>query len=281
MRDRPILPEEMTEESDRQATPVDQSRRLLQAVRRGENGTAAECWEALAGWGSDRLASQLADDDARTAFWLNVYNASVQDELRSAPGRYASRIRFFVASRVAVAGHTLSRNDIEHGILRRSRSVFLFGYGPRLLQSRFERVHRVDSLDPRIHFALNCGAASCPPIQSYAAATLDADLALASESYLTTEVDYELDDGVVRVPRLFLWYRGDFGGRSGILDQLREYGRLPAGVTPKIRYKSYDWSLELDSFLDRSQVDAGSAASEEATAGEAASVDEAPPSTRR
>jgi hypothetical protein len=236
--------------------PVEQSQELLRAARRAETETTAAYWETLADWDATTLATTLADDDARTAFWLNVYNAAVQDDLRSDPSRYESRLRFFVGSRVTVAGHDLSLNDIEHGILRRSKSVFLFGYGPRILQSRFERTHRVDSLDPRIHFALNCGAASCPPIAVYSAAGLDDELALASRSYLETEVDYALDDGVVRVPQLFLWYHGDFGGRSGTLDLLREYGSLSADDEPKVRYRSYDWSLELDNFLDRGPADA-------------------------
>jgi hypothetical protein len=261
-----------------QRAPVERSQRLLRAARLGEDETVATCWTALAEWNADELASQLSSDDARTAFWLNVYNAAVQDELRSDPSRYESRLRFFVGRRVTVAGHGLSLNDIEHGILRRSRSVFFLGYGPRILQDRFERTHRVDSLDPRIHFALNCGAASCPPIASYSAAGLDDELARASESYLTTEVDYELDHGVIRVPQLFLWYRGDFGGRSGIRDLLREYGRLPVDVSPTIRYKSYDWSLELDNVLDRVETSETSVTTAD---GETASTDEPSALTRR
>ena len=239
------------------SNPVEQSQRLLQAARWRETGTTAACWETLAGYDTTALATALAADDARTAFWLNVYNAAVQDDLRSDPGRYDSRIRFFVGSRVTVAGHYLSLNDIEHGILRRSKSVFLFGYGPRLLQSRFERTHRVDSLDPRIHFALNCGAASCPPVAVYSADGLDDELTLASQSYLETEVDYALDDGVVRAPQLFRWYHGDFGGRSGTLALLREYGSLSVDDSPKVRYRSYDWSLELDNFLDHGRTGDG------------------------
>jgi hypothetical protein len=238
--------------------PVDCSVRLLRAARTGETETAADCWRTLAGYDSAALAERLPDDDARTAFWLNVYNAAVQDDLREDPERYDSRLRFFFADRVTVAGRDLSLNDIEHGLLRR-RSLYALGYLPRLLTSRFERTHRVSELDPRIHFALNCGAASCPPIAAYTAEALDEELTLASESYLDTEVEYDLDAGVVRVPQLFLWYYGDFGGRSGTRDLLRRYGRLPDDATPSVRYRSYDWSLELDDFLDRESPPAATA----------------------
>ena len=253
--------------------PVTRSATLLRAARTGETETVAGIWREFARLGSTDLATALSGDDARTAFWLNVYNAAVQDDLREDPSRYDSRIRFFAGDRVIVAGHDLSLNDIEHGILRRSKSALGLGYVPRLLPSRFERTHRVEELDARIHFALNCGAASCPPIAAYSTADLDEELALASRSYLETEVDYDLDDSVVRVPQLFLWYRGDFGGRSGIRDCLRAYGRLPEGTSPKIRYKSYDWSLELDAFRDREADDAKVTVVEDADDPDGASVE--------
>jgi hypothetical protein len=241
--------------------PVERSRECLRAARTGDAETTAACWGALASWDSADLAARLSDDATRTAFWLNVYNAAVQDDLRAEPARYDSRIRFFVSDRVTVAGHDLSLNDIEHGLLRGSRSVLGLGYLPRLLPSRFERTHRVDSLDPRIHFALNCGAASCPPIAAYSAERLDEELTLASESYLGSEVVYDLDSGrgrgVVRVPQLFLWYYGDFGGRAGTRDLLRRYGHLSADDSPKIRYRSYDWTLALDNFLDSDRDGSG------------------------
>ncbi|MEF8882401.1 MAG: DUF547 domain-containing protein, partial [Halapricum sp.] len=68
------------------------------------------------------------------------------------------------------------------------------------------------------------------------------------ESYLQQEVAYDPDAGVVRVPRLMLWYRGDFGGGAGILDILREYGSLPDGVHPTVRYREYDWSKTTATF---------------------------------
>jgi len=45
------------------------------------------------------------------------------------------------------------------------------------------------------------------------------------------------------VPRPLLWYRGDFGGRSGIRTFLREYDVIPDDATPSLRYADWDWSL--------------------------------------
>ncbi|MFD1511849.1 DUF547 domain-containing protein [Halomarina rubra] len=221
---------------------------FLRAVRYGDPTTAHE--RTLRDLDPDVLAATLDTDERRLAFWLNVYNASVQVLLDAAPEQFADRRRFFSAPVVAVAGHDLSLDDIEHGILRRSRHSLGLGYLPRRADA-FERTHRVDERDPRIHFALNCGAESCPPILAYDHETVDERLDTVTAGYLDTEVESDAEGDVVRVPRLLLWYRGDFGGRSGILDLLREYDAVPADASPRLRYRSYDWSLALDRFADR------------------------------
>lgn len=226
------------------AAIADASTRLLEAVRTGEE--TAQLVAVLADLEEAALAE--LDDDAAKAFWLNVYNAFVQLWLTEDADRFADRRRFFGAERLTVAGTELSLDDVEHGILRRSKSKLGFGYLPSLPDA-FERRHRLESVDPRIHFALNCGAASCPPILAYEADDIDRSLDLAAESYLTAEVEYDPDAGVAEVPRLLLWYRGDFGGRRGIYRHLRRYGPVPADATPKVRYRRYDWSLDLGRFV--------------------------------
>jgi hypothetical protein len=40
------------------------------------------------------------------------------------------------------------------------------------------------AVDPRIHFALNCGAKSCPPIRVFSPKNLERGLQLAAEGFL-------------------------------------------------------------------------------------------------
>jgi hypothetical protein len=49
----------------------------------------------------------------------------------------------------------------------------------------------VRPVDPRIHFALNCGAASCPAIKLYSTDTLEEGLAAAAEAFCASEVVIE------------------------------------------------------------------------------------------
>jgi hypothetical protein len=194
------------------------------------------------------LAAALPNDAARKAFWLNVYNAFTQLTLRNQPSLYQNRQHFYAIKQIEVAGKRLSLNDVEHGLLRRSRHMLSFGYFNHWPVGAFEKVHRVDRRDPRIHFALNCGAASCPPIRFYQPTRIDEQLDIATQSYLAEMTDYREGANEIWIPKLFLWFRGDFGGRKGILAMLRQYGQLPENAKPRIRYTMYDWSMQLNQF---------------------------------
>lgn len=234
--------------------PLALSTRYVRATK-SEDGDVDAIRQALAALAPRSLAAALDEDDARLAFWLNVYNASVQDHLSRDPSLFDERgfpptRPIFRRDLVTVAGEAMSLDDVEHGILRQSQSGVGLGYVPRLRTSAFERRHRVDAVDPRIHFALNCGAAACPPVLAYHADDVDAALDDATRSYLGAEVRYEPDGGVARVPKLFSWYRGDFGGKSGISRFLHEHDVVPEGVDPTLAWSEYDWSLKLGAFVD-------------------------------
>ena len=220
--------------------------RLLRAVRTGE--PHEEPVERLSAADPDTLAAALDSDPRRYAFWLNLYNAWVQLALREDPSRLERRWRFFRAKRVPVAGRELSLDDVEHGLLRRSQLKLGLGYLRNPFPGAFERRFRVEERDPRIHFALNCGAASCPPIAAYEADDLDDQLELATEAYLESAVEHDPDVGEVWVPKLFSWYRGDFGGKRGTVDFLRRYGLVPEGAAPSVRYRAYDWTPALGDY---------------------------------
>lgn len=220
----------------------------LSALRRG---TGEEEFDALAALTEADLRTSLPGDREKLAFWTNVYNAGIQRELRTDPGRYRHRFWFFSRRGVTVAGRSLTFNAIEHGLLRRSMFGYSLGYLSNPLAGRFERRFRLKRRDPRVHFALNCGAASCPPITAYQPDAIDAQLDVAARNYLETETIYDPAEGMVTVPRLFLWFRNDFGGPSGTKNLLRRFGIIPPDTNPRVRYGDYDWSLVLDKVAPR------------------------------
>ncbi|MBD0279664.1 MAG: DUF547 domain-containing protein [Flavisolibacter sp.] len=194
------------------------------------------------------LQQQLSTDAQRKAFWLNIYNAYVQKLLQEAPERYKKRNAFFTDKQIVIAGKRLSLDDIEHGILRRSKIKWSLGYFNKLFPDTYEKKFRVDSVDYRIHFALNCGAKSCPPIAYYAPEKIEQQLELATKNYLKNEVTYNREENIVYVPAIMGWFRADFGGKKGIKKLLEKHALLPAGVNPVIKFKPYDWTLFLNNY---------------------------------
>lgn len=232
--------------------PLDTAESYLLAVRREADPTPHR--KRLATLDPGRLEDALLTRAATTAFWLDVYNAVAQQALRDDPSLFEPRFGIlrpiFRRPLVTVAGHDLSLDEIEHGLLRGSQLGWGLGYLPDPFPSAFERRFRVHSADPRVHFALNCGATSCPPIAVYRADEVDAQLDLATQSYLDAEATYDPTENVARVPRHMLWYRGDFGGRRGIREFLQQYDVIPEDASPRVRYRSYDWSLDLGRFRE-------------------------------
>ena len=237
-----------TPPSDR--SPTAAASDLLLACKLGE--PTGRHVAALADATDAELRPVRTDRRTALAFWLNCYNAGTQLRLETNPERYESplrMVRFFLAPAITVGGTDLALDRIENGILRGGRSKYGMGYLPKFLVTGFEHRYRLDDCDPRIHFALNCGAESCPPIRTYEPARIDDQLDLATRSYLESTVEYDPDAGTVSVPRVFLWFRGDFGGGSGIRAFLRDHGAIPADATPRIRHQSWDWSKAAGKFV--------------------------------
>ncbi|ELY47644.1 DUF547 domain-containing protein [Natronorubrum sulfidifaciens] len=201
-------------------------------------------------WLQDRLATlerarlrrALASREGKLAFWLNCYNAYVQllseDDPSVLDGGIRDRWRFRTRDRIPVSGVRMSLNDIEHGMLRSSKHPLGRGYVPRLFPSSFERRFRLDDCEPRIHFAVSHGGDHCPPVTVYSPADVDTELNIAVEWFLEENVTYDPDGNVATVPRLFRRYRGDFGGKRGIVAFLRKHDAIPDGRTPSLRYES-------------------------------------------
>ena len=231
--------------------PTTLAQELLVACKRGNTTDTHRA--ALAKLSDGDLAAVRSYRRTALAFWLNCYNAGTQLLLTERPDLYESPLRFlrfFRAPAITVADAELSLDRIENGLLRGGRSKYGLGYLPKLFAASFERRYQLSECDPRIHFALNCGAESCPAIRAYEPDRIDKQLDLATRSYLDSTVAYDPGAGVVRVPRVFLWFRGDFGGGSGIRAFLRRYGAIPEDASPKIRHRSWDWSKAAGKFAD-------------------------------
>jgi hypothetical protein len=232
-------------------SPTELAQELLVATKVGDD--PAPCERALADADEEALQTVREDRATALAFWVNLYNAGTQLLLDRRPALYESplrSIRFFSTTAVTVDGTGLPLDRIENGLLRARRSKYGLGYAPKLYVTGFEKRYALADCDPRIHFALNCGAASCPAIRAYGPNEIDEQLDLATRTYLDSTVEYDADADIARVPRVFLWFRGDFGGKPGTREFLREYDAIPTDAVPSISYQSWDWSRADGKFVD-------------------------------
>ena len=94
---------------------------LLKAVK---NGQATDSYvKELCRLPEAQLQTDLANTEHRKAFWINLYNASTQILLEQYQPDFSDRlqrIRFFSQRKINLAGHLLSLNNLEHGMLRHS-----------------------------------------------------------------------------------------------------------------------------------------------------------------
>jgi glutaredoxin len=235
--------------------------------------------------------------DARlAAFLINAYNAAVRVSMTTVgvPRDALARATYFKRVGVRFADGFYSLDDIEHGLLRgnveSSRGFLHFGGTRRPIErgdpreahvvrwdaSSFSNKKHPTLRDPRVHFALNCGARSCPPVSFYEGETLDEALQTAAEGFCEDDANVDVvantttNKTTVRLSKLFSWYRGDFGASDAeMLERVADW--CPRGSAKKkalltsltalantvnddarkkkkrrieISYAPYDWSVD-------------------------------------
>ena len=195
----------------------------------------------------------LADTAERLAFWINIYNALVMDAIISLEIKSSVKevTGFYKRLKYRVGAYEFSLDDIEHGILRANSRPYMRSlrqFGPFDARRRFA----FEKTDPRIHFALVCGASSCPPIKFYTPGALDGELDRAARSFINSpEVVVMPAESTISVSRILKWYAPDFGGREGVLgfigryldDEEKAEFVMREGLKIRLKYLPYDWGL--------------------------------------
>ena len=156
------------------------------------------------------------------AFWINAYNANtLKLILKNYPVKSITDLhggKPWDVKWVNIGGKTYSLNNIEHDIIR-----------PRYK-------------DARIHFAVNCAAASCPPLpnKAFTAANLNSLLESRTKSFIRNANYNTIADGEVKVSKIFDWYGEDFGD---LKKYLNKYAATEIATDADIKFKDYNWAL--------------------------------------
>lgn len=167
------------------------------------------------------------------AFYVNAYNAwtvklilTRYPDLKSIKDLGSLFKSPWKKKIVRIDGKVISLDNVEHDILRPGFK------------------------DPRVHFAINCAAFSCPPLHTepYAGNRIDAQLDEVTRSFVNNPNRTHLKDGTLYVSKIFDWFGEDFD--SDPYSFVVEYAegdlkdRLLAGKgNIGVKYMDYDWSL--------------------------------------
>ena len=159
----------------------------------------------------------------KLAYWIKTYNAyTIQLILDHYPLRSIRDIgepwdKHFIP----VGGETYSLNEIENEIIRPTFK------------------------EPRIHFAVNCAAKSCPPLlnKAYTSSNLDQLLSQQARRFINDSRFNGLAASSVQLSNIFNWYRVDFEQSGNLIDYLNQYSDTRISSGASISFKDYDWSL--------------------------------------
>lgn len=162
----------------------------------------------------------------KKAFYLNAYNLLV---LHQVVGHYPLKSvmdvdGFFDRQTFLVAGEKLTLNELE-------KQKLLKPYQ-----------------DARVHFALVCAAASCPPLLSkaYTPEEVEQQLQEQTESTLRSSQFIKVQPGQKRVlvSEIFKWYKDDFLREApSILAYINRYRSAPLPSSYSLAYYPYNWQL--------------------------------------
>jgi hypothetical protein len=190
---------------------------------------------------TEQLVTGLAGDADKMLFWINLYNGWFQV---LAKNQEIKGKQIFKVKGIPFADRSFSLDEIEHGILRRYRWKYSMGYMSSWFPPSIIKELAVDAVDYRVHFALNCGAKSCPPILFYSPERFELQLNLAMKNFIKSETRIDTLNQIIYTSRIFSWFRGDFNGKKGILKLLGDVWQQDFS-TYKIKFDAYDWSKKL------------------------------------
>ena len=188
--------------------------------------------------------TELDTDNKKKTFWINIYNAYFLILRRD---EKVPKSKIYKQKLLQICSKKMSLDDVEHGILRKYRYKYSLGFITNYFTNAWIKKNAVKELDFRIHFALNCGAKSCPPIAFYSLEKLDYQLKMATGVFIEQETRIDEGSKTVHLSRLFLWYKADFGNGKEVNDIIQKHLQKDI-IDYRIKYSEYNWEEDLSNF---------------------------------
>lgn len=171
-------------------------------------------------------ASNPSPGGFEKSYLINVYNLFVISKISSSYpiGSPMDDSGFFTDKSFNLNGEKTSLDHLENGILRKEHA------------------------DPRLHFALVCGAVGCPPITDFAYREKILDMQLDQQAKLALNNDefvYAMDDNKsLYLSEIFNWYEEDFGkNKKEVIAYINGFRSEKFDESYRVQYYPYDWTL--------------------------------------
>lgn len=160
--------------------------------------------------------------DKKLAYWINAYNA--------------------FTLKLIVDNYPLKSITDLHGGKPWDQKWINIGTKKYSLNQIENDIIRPQFKDPRIHFAVNCAAKSCPKLMNGAFLEnyLDTQLDNQTKAFINNSVANTLQSNKVQVSKIFEWYAVDFGDLNAFLNK---YSNTKINKGAPITYKEYNWQL--------------------------------------
>ncbi len=159
------------------------------------------------------------DENTLKSFRINAYNIMVIEQvLDNYPTRSVQDVPgFFDINKVHVENRKMSLNTYEKELIFKTFN------------------------DPRLHFVLNCGAISCPPlhVESFKADQVENQIDSIYQASFNNPLVFQVNDTNQKLylSTLFKWYASDLKEMQEEIIQTKNPNQYP------ISYMTYDWTL--------------------------------------
>lgn len=158
----------------------------------------------------------------KLSFWINAYNAyTLKLIIDHYPVKSITDLHGgnpWDVKWININGQVLSLNGIENEIIR----------------PQFK--------EPRIHFAVNCAAKSCPPLANtaFTPENIDDLLTIRTRNFINNPQYNTISKSKIEVSKIFDWYKEDFGD---LISFINRYSDKEIKANASVSYKEYDWAL--------------------------------------
>ena len=162
----------------------------------------------------------------RLAYWINVYNVVtvklITDNYPLKSIQDLNGGKAWDLKLIDLGGVSYTLNVIENKIIRPKYN------------------------EPRIHFAVNCAAKSCPKImnRAWTEDNIERYLAKQTKAFVANSTENNISINKVELSKIFDWYKADFGGNNTkLIEFINKYSDVKVNDNATVTFKEYNWEL--------------------------------------